>query len=190
MSDRIQLNVGGTHFETTRQTLEQIPYFNAILARWNQEEIFVDRSAYGFDHILNLIRNPTYEFPRQYKHELDFYCLEYNLSPDPLDEMRKEIQEIRETQMSIMKKIKKIQTGMGYPFCIAECIDCSTPKVCDDCDKCACCCRCQCNSCSRYILCHECRLCFICDGCTCSKSNCDKPIGCGQCGRCDSHCKC
>jgi hypothetical protein len=137
MSERIQVNVGGTHFETTRETLEQIPYFEAILARWRDEKaIFVDRSATGFDHVVNLIRNPTYAFPRQYKEELDFYCLEYEFPADPLTEIRKELKEIRETQNVIRTEIQyleeaqsEINNSMGYPAYTEECTDCNGRKI-------------------------------------------------------------
>lgn len=63
----VYLNVGGTYFETTENTLLNCDYFNCI-KRVNGEingtrEIpyFIDRDPKIFKHILRLLRNLNYE---------------------------------------------------------------------------------------------------------------------------------
>ncbi len=75
---RIKLNVGGKHFETTRETLELSNYFKTYINRWknkSSDEIFIDRDGKIFTHILCLLRNPNYSFPSKYLDELEFYQL-------------------------------------------------------------------------------------------------------------------
>ena len=68
--DRIKLNVGGVHFETTKSTLFQSDYFVKLLDNnWKDsgaDEIFIDRSGVLFEHILALLRNPEYEYPSEH----------------------------------------------------------------------------------------------------------------------------
>src|SRR5216117_105115 len=77
--DRIKLNVGGVHFETTKTTLSQSEYFNNLFdTKWNDhklEEIFIDRSGVLFEHVLALLINPEYEYPSEHISELRFYCM-------------------------------------------------------------------------------------------------------------------
>ena len=64
---RIKLNVGGIIFETTDDTLKRSQYFKSYLENWNHDEIFIDRSPRIFKHVLDLLRDPTYDFPIKYK---------------------------------------------------------------------------------------------------------------------------
>jgi len=84
MSERIKLNVGGQHFETTKDTLIRAPYFEALLSRWisKEKEIFIDRSGSAFNHVLNLLRNPDYNFPHRYQEELNFYGVDLHFLPN------------------------------------------------------------------------------------------------------------
>jgi len=60
----IKLNVGGQLFETTKDTLMKSDYFKAFLSNWTfGETIFIDRSARLFDHVLCLLRDPSYHYP-------------------------------------------------------------------------------------------------------------------------------
>ena len=72
MPDKILLNIGGTHFESKRATLEKCPYFRRLLdptARTHIEmdrSIFIDRDRTHFRHILNYLRDgevPNYLTP-------------------------------------------------------------------------------------------------------------------------------
>jgi hypothetical protein len=77
---RIKLNVGGHLFETTEDTLMKSDYFKAFLTNWSHDkEIFIDRSARLFHHVLCLLRDPSYPFPTKYVGELDFYQVPHNI---------------------------------------------------------------------------------------------------------------
>ena len=71
----IKINVGGTIFETTQDTLKKSTYFNSFLNRWLEKETipFIDRSPHIFKHVLSLLRDPEYLYPKNYISELDFY---------------------------------------------------------------------------------------------------------------------
>lgn len=75
--ENVKLNVGGIHYETTKDTLIKSPYFNTMFnGKWTiSEEIFIDRSGKIFEHVLNLLRDPNYCFPEKYLSELDFYLI-------------------------------------------------------------------------------------------------------------------
>ena len=65
MSQQIALNVGGTHINVSHAVLDQIPYFRRRMSSLleKSEEMFVDLDYKIFRHILNWVRNPSYEFP-------------------------------------------------------------------------------------------------------------------------------
>lgn len=70
MSQVFYLNIGGTIYQTTRDTLKNIPYFSAIFARWQdgkandeQHPLFIDQDAGDFRHLLKWSRNPNYKVP-------------------------------------------------------------------------------------------------------------------------------
>lgn len=77
----IKLNVGGKIFETTRSTLCKSQYFDILLSgKFNDTQkdvIFIDRDSDIFKHVLRLLRNPLYEYPRKYNSELDYYMIDY-----------------------------------------------------------------------------------------------------------------
>jgi len=81
----ITINVGGTLFQTTTQTLLKTPsILQAHLSRWmanGEKEIFIDRDPTAFRHILSLLRNPRY--PYYDATELAFYCIAIPTSPSP-----------------------------------------------------------------------------------------------------------
>lgn len=78
----VKLNVGGTIFETTIDTLMKCPYFQGMK---HFEEIlnnvnnihFIDRDPSAFKHVLRLLRDLNYDYPQKYLNELDFYGIEY-----------------------------------------------------------------------------------------------------------------
>jgi hypothetical protein len=64
-------------------------YFNSLLSRWlnsnaqmeSDETIrpyFIDRSFVIFEHVLSLLRDPSYPFPADHCGELDFYGIDYD----------------------------------------------------------------------------------------------------------------
>ena len=75
------LNVGGTLFTTTLDTLNKSGYFSTMFnGAWKEklnETIFIDRSPKGFQHILDFLRDPQYVIPFRYKYELEFYQVNY-----------------------------------------------------------------------------------------------------------------
>jgi len=79
MSTIIYLNVGGKHFETTMDTLLFSPYFKGIvnlngsINSTKESPYFIDRDPKIFRHVLNLLRNPDYNYPGKYLSELEFY---------------------------------------------------------------------------------------------------------------------
>lgn len=82
----IRLNVGGTIFETTAETLQYSSYLHTIIIDIgvnhdddDDEIIFIDRSPEVFVHILNFLRDDRYPYPIEYIYELDFYGIEYDL---------------------------------------------------------------------------------------------------------------
>lgn len=84
----ITLNVGGTKFQTTRQTILKAPegYLATLLDDEGQHEHFVDRDPTYFNYILNALRGacvmPKDELAqRSIKVEADFYGVRDLLAP-------------------------------------------------------------------------------------------------------------
>ena len=78
--DNIKLNVGGTLYETTKSTLNLSSFFEKALSdTWKKGEVlFIDRSPKIFEHVLCLMRDANYEYPKKYLSELDFYGVKIN----------------------------------------------------------------------------------------------------------------
>jgi len=82
MTDKfIKLNVGGTIFETTKETLSKSGYFTALFSgKWtyNENEPYkIDRSSKLFEHVLCYLRDPRYQYPSKYVSELKYYLIKY-----------------------------------------------------------------------------------------------------------------
>ncbi len=86
---RIKLNVGGTIFETYKDTLVYgSVYFRNLLggqyADYNPElsatdpDIFIDRDPEAFRAILNYLRDPHSVYPYQFRAELDYFGVVYD----------------------------------------------------------------------------------------------------------------
>jgi hypothetical protein len=92
---RVDLNIGGYHFETSVQTLRRVPhtFFDAYFSgRYAQDvcddgSIFVDRDGEHFGHVLQYMRDsvltvadpgacPSVSLLRALKREFGFYCIE------------------------------------------------------------------------------------------------------------------
>jgi hypothetical protein len=101
---RVELNIGGHHFETSVQTLRRVPhtFFDAYFSgRYAQDvcddgSIFVDRDGKHFGHVLEYMRDgvvsvaeagaqPSVSLLRKLKREFGFYCIELSaeMSADP-----------------------------------------------------------------------------------------------------------
>jgi hypothetical protein len=93
--DRVELNVGGFHFETSVQTLRRVPhtFFDAYFSGQYAQDvcadgsIFVDRDGAHFGHVLEYMRDgvvsvaeigarPSINLLRALKREFGFYCIE------------------------------------------------------------------------------------------------------------------
>jgi hypothetical protein len=82
-NDFVIINVGGTKFETTYATLSGSIYFRKLFDnQWNKSPdvmLKIDRSAVLFEHVLSLLRNPEYPYPREHVGELDFYMINHTI---------------------------------------------------------------------------------------------------------------
>ncbi len=71
-----------------------------------EDEIFIDRSPRLFEHILCLLRNPSYEYPEEFKSELDFYDIDSEtVDFKPLE--RKLYERIKDLEIKLHKFIAK-----------------------------------------------------------------------------------
>ena len=99
------LDVGGTLFKTTKQTLVQAEYFKAMLERWQSDSdtpIFIDRDPDNFKHILAYLRDQQHRIPDSVLYELDFYGIKY-------EENNKEAKEKLMMKLKMEKEKKKEQ---------------------------------------------------------------------------------
>lgn len=70
------VEVGGKPFSVPRELLLKSVYFEGLLAT-NPEQIVVQRSRYGFRHVLEFLYDDTYPVPKKHLRELDFYGVPY-----------------------------------------------------------------------------------------------------------------
>ena len=84
MVDTVKLNVGGKHYEVSRDLIDQHP--DTLLAKlisetWEKEPdkpIFIDRDGEKFAHVLDYLRYGSIELPpsvpkSMFERELDYY---------------------------------------------------------------------------------------------------------------------
>jgi len=108
----IKINVGGTIFETSENTLKKINYFKYLFDDTNitnNDIPFVDRPAHIFKHVLALAIDNTYKYPIKYKNELDFYdvtCNANNLYDPKIP--------IIECEQNMKRKMEKIYDNLKY----------------------------------------------------------------------------
>jgi hypothetical protein len=79
--NNIVLNVSGRIFETKYETLIKVPYFKHMFEGCESvptEVIFINRSSNIFEHVLGLVIDPLYPYPKKYAFELDFYGVDYS----------------------------------------------------------------------------------------------------------------
>ncbi|KAG2195249.1 hypothetical protein INT47_007978 [Mucor saturninus] len=80
-ADLAKLNVGGTNYVTTHDTLRESVYLTTLIdGEWDEQtsdEIFIDRDGFLFRFILLYLRTGDFEIERCYlkslKNEADFY---------------------------------------------------------------------------------------------------------------------
>jgi hypothetical protein len=75
----ITLNVQGQIFQIDYDTIIKIPYFNELFDACGipTEAIFIDRQPHIFKHILALMDNNLYPYPKKYRDELDYFAIDY-----------------------------------------------------------------------------------------------------------------
>lgn len=136
VSERIKLNVGGTIFETTKETLVSAGYFRALFGRWSasSSEHFIDRSPKLFEHVLNLLRDTNYPYPQKYLPELEYYGIDYQAeiiedrTEKRLDELEKKMEQV----VVMFPKLSKVKK-CDIPSCYN---DSGKHRYCDRCRSC------------------------------------------------------
>nr|QBK90307.1 MAG: BTB family protein [Pithovirus LCPAC102] len=83
----LKLKVGGTMFETTVGSIGKSTYLRdkVELSTCFDNDIsssifFIDRMAHIFKHVLALLIDENYEYPRKYLSELDYFGIKYDKS--------------------------------------------------------------------------------------------------------------
>lgn len=77
----ISLDVQGQLFKTNHTNIMKIPYFNNMFNDCGSiptETLFIDRPPHVFKHVLAWAGDHNYRYPEKYKHELDFYGIDYD----------------------------------------------------------------------------------------------------------------
>ena len=95
----VNINIGGQIFTTRKETLHSSVYFRALFSgEYNDDlsTLVIDRDPKIFRHVLNLLRDASYNYPLKYLSELDFYGIDYEtddeISPlQPQEENKLEI---------------------------------------------------------------------------------------------------
>lgn len=74
----ISLDVQGQIFKTDYDTIIKIPYFKNMFEQCGkpEETIPLNRPAHIFKHVLALMCDPFYQYPKKYISELDFYDID------------------------------------------------------------------------------------------------------------------
>jgi BTB/POZ domain len=81
----IKINVGGELFTTRKETLLSSVYLRALFSgKYNDDlsTLIIDRDPKIFRHVLNLLRDASYNYPLKYLTELDFYGIDYETDED------------------------------------------------------------------------------------------------------------
>ena len=127
MSERIKINVGGTIFETIEETVLLSGYFRSLLSRWHDDPTktpFIDRSSIAFDHVLSLLRNPSYPYPEEYLDELEFYCID--IKPIVKKSNNSILARLTELEELLEKQSKELFILRGNKMC------CDVDGCCED----------------------------------------------------------
>jgi hypothetical protein len=109
--------------------------------RWTttDKKIFIDRSPHIFKHVLSLLRDSQYDFPKKYLFELDFFGIEYTATEEPPDPIVTQLEEMKTLLRSLQNDVNTIKNDVdtieryGRP-----------PKICKKRDRKATCGGCGC----------------------------------------------
>lgn len=81
VSESVKLNVGGTLFETTADTLRKSPFLEALLRNTVLSSVlFLDEDPEIFRHLLNLLRDYSYSVPFRYRSRMAYYGFDFGES--------------------------------------------------------------------------------------------------------------
>ena len=113
----IKLNLSGRIFETTKENVLKIPYFNNMIIDCdnnNIDTIFVNRSGSLFKHVLAYVIDDTYPYPLIYFNELDYYGIIYDKNKlydcdKQFDIINNNIDNLYIKLNDLQQKIKKIR---------------------------------------------------------------------------------
>lgn len=96
----LKVNFRGTIFEIEKNILLTIPYFNNIYKDCeNNGEIYVNRSPYSFDAIINYITDVKYKISEEYVYDLDFYDI--IIDEKRINRLSKNIDDVLSSQETI-----------------------------------------------------------------------------------------
>lgn len=74
LADFVSIDVGNCTIVTTNSTLSKLNYFHALINVFKSPmPKFLDRNGKIFQLLMENLRNPTHDFPKQYNYELTFY---------------------------------------------------------------------------------------------------------------------
>lgn len=71
----VELNIGGTLFRSTKETLSKCIYFDNIFSGKFREEVpkFIDRNPEGFKYILSYLRGCIKNIPKKYECDINYF---------------------------------------------------------------------------------------------------------------------
>jgi len=94
MSQIVKLNVGGTHFDTTYDTLIKSEVLRNMLNDSTidfNERIFINRSGKVFEDVFGYLLDDSYSFPKKYINELEYFSIPYTVHEKNSDVISKPI---------------------------------------------------------------------------------------------------
>lgn len=91
--DIITLDVGGKKFKCSKNLLiSRCKYFEDFFSEYDdKKKIYIDRSPHIFKHVLALIRDHRYQYPKKYNEELYYFLMKKKNSSNKI---KKEFEEL------------------------------------------------------------------------------------------------
>jgi hypothetical protein len=116
----ITIDVCGKKFKTYYNTIVKIPYFKNIFDHLGthhaKQRIKVNRSSHIFKHVLAIVIDPMYLYPKKYKSELEFYgidCSGVNFY-DEKEEIMKEVKVLLNENKCKYSHVSYSSSGGGF----------------------------------------------------------------------------
>lgn len=110
----ISLNIGGTVFITSQETLKSNTcFFSALVTNSDKQHFFIDRDSTHFIYILNYLRGSHFlpsnpDILKQLQIEADFYCLT-ELSKSINDKLKDDLQYAQSIEVELRLLRQKMQ---------------------------------------------------------------------------------